>query len=67
VPPPLARETAALLSCGRSAAFERDRLRDAELWSDGFAVMRVTWRQIVHQPQALVARLAQRLSSAEWR
>ncbi|MBA3839825.1 MAG: DUF559 domain-containing protein [Thermoleophilaceae bacterium] len=29
------------------SAFERDRLRDAELGSAGYRVMRVTWRQIV--------------------
>ena len=51
-------------------AFERDRLRDAELQAHGFTVMRVTWRQLVDTPEALVARLAavltwphQRLSS----
>jgi very-short-patch-repair endonuclease len=40
------------------AAFERDRLRDAELQAAGFRVMRVTWRQISDEPAALVARLA---------
>jgi hypothetical protein len=56
------------------AAFERDRLRDAKLQSLGLTVIRVTWRQIVEEPYALVARLAQalsrprqRLSSAGWR
>lgn len=56
------------------AAFERDRLRDAELQARGLAVLRVTWRQIVDEPDALVARLAraltrprERLSSGEWR
>ena len=54
-------------------AFERDRLRDAELQAHGFTVMRVTWRQLVDTPEALVARLAaalawprQRLSSKQW-
>ncbi len=56
------------------AAFERDRLRDAELQSLGLAVLRVNWRQIVDEPHALVARLVraltrphERLSSGEWR
>ena len=40
------------------AAFERDRRRDSELSSQGFRVTRVTWRQIVDEPVALVARLA---------
>jgi very-short-patch-repair endonuclease len=36
------------------AAFERDRSRDAELASLGFRVIRVTWRQIVDRPAAVV-------------
>jgi very-short-patch-repair endonuclease len=39
-------------------AFERDRARDAELASLGFLVIRVTWRQIVDRPSAVVARIA---------
>jgi very-short-patch-repair endonuclease len=42
--------------------FERDRRRDAELGTLGFRVMRVTWRQIVNEPEALVARLATALA-----
>jgi very-short-patch-repair endonuclease len=56
------------------AAFEHDRLRDAQLQGAGLTVMRVTWRQIVAEPEALLARLAlalrpphQRLSSTQWR
>jgi very-short-patch-repair endonuclease len=49
------------------SAFERDRRRDADLQAHGFVVMRVTWRQLVEEPHALVARLAQRLSSRQWR
>jgi very-short-patch-repair endonuclease len=45
------------------AAFERDRLRDAELQARGYGVMRVTWRQIVDEPEAVVVRLAQALSA----
>jgi very-short-patch-repair endonuclease len=40
------------------AAFERDRLRDAELQANGFRVIRVTWRQLADQPEAMLARLA---------
>ena len=40
------------------AAFERDRRRDAELAAAGIRVIRVTWRQIVEEPEAVVARLA---------
>ena len=39
-------------------AFERDRARDAALQAAGYRVIRVTWRQIVDEPHALVARLA---------
>jgi very-short-patch-repair endonuclease len=40
------------------AAFERDRLRDAELTARGFRVIRITWRQLTEQPLAVVARIA---------
>jgi very-short-patch-repair endonuclease len=40
------------------AAFERDRQRDAKLAAAGLRVIRVTWRQIVDRPEALVARIA---------
>jgi very-short-patch-repair endonuclease len=39
-------------------AFERDRIRDAELTGAGFRVIRVTWRQLDTEPLAVVARLA---------
>jgi very-short-patch-repair endonuclease len=55
------------------AAFERDRIRDGELLGAGLAVLRVTWGQIVSEPEALLVRLAQalnrpreRLSSSQW-
>jgi very-short-patch-repair endonuclease len=47
---------------GTRAAFERDRLRDAELQAAGYRVMRVTWRQLVNRPEALIARIAQALA-----
>lgn len=40
------------------AAFERDRLRDAELSASGFRVIRITWRQLCEETFAVVARLA---------
>ena len=43
------------------AAFERDRLRDAELQAAGYRVIRVTWSQIESRREALIARLAQAL------
>lgn len=44
------------------AAFERDRARDADLDAAGLRVLRVTWRQIVDEPYALIARMAQALA-----
>jgi very-short-patch-repair endonuclease len=40
------------------AAFERDRARDADLMQAGYRVLRVTWRQLTQEPEAVVARLA---------
>jgi very-short-patch-repair endonuclease len=45
------------------AAFERDRLRDMHLQLAGLRVMRVTWRQLVEEPEALAARLGVALAS----
>jgi very-short-patch-repair endonuclease len=39
-------------------AFERDRERDAALAAAGYTVLRLTWRQLVNTPEAVVARLA---------
>ena len=39
-------------------AFERDRARDAALQAAGYRVVRFTWRQITHEPHAVVAQLA---------
>jgi very-short-patch-repair endonuclease len=43
---------------GHRGAFERDRRRDADLAAGGFRVIRVTWRQLTDEPEAVVARLA---------
>lgn len=48
---------------GSRAAFERDRRRDADLAAQGWRVIRVTWRQLVEQPHAVIARLAQALAT----
>ena len=42
-------------------SFERDRRRDADLVARGFRVVRVTWHQIVNEPESLLVRLAQAL------
>jgi len=43
-------------------SFENDRLRDARLLSAGVRVMRVTWSQIVQEPEALLVRLTRALA-----
>jgi very-short-patch-repair endonuclease len=44
------------------AAFERDRARDAALAAAGYTVIRITWRQLVDMPEAVVARIARALA-----
>lgn len=43
------------------AAFERDRQRDFALTSKGLRVVRVTWKQLVREPEVVLVRLAQSL------
>lgn len=52
---------------GHRAAFERDRERDQRLAAAGYTVIRVTWRQIRDEPEAVVARIAQALARADGR
>ncbi|MEX1184534.1 MAG: DUF559 domain-containing protein [Gemmatimonadota bacterium] len=42
--------------------FESDRERDAVLAARGFSVIRVTWRQLTTEPEAVLVRLAQALA-----
>jgi very-short-patch-repair endonuclease len=42
-------------------AFERDRSRDAMLVANGYRVIRVTWRQLTREPDAVLASIAQAL------
>jgi very-short-patch-repair endonuclease len=44
------------------AAFEQDRRRDAELAARGLTVIRVTWRQLADEPEAVVVRIGQALA-----
>ena len=46
---------------GDAIAFEKDRRRDLVLTSSGLRVVRVTWKQLIHEPEALLVRLAQSL------
>jgi very-short-patch-repair endonuclease len=47
---------------GHRQAFEDDRRKDLALRAAGLTVVRVTWRQITEEPEALVAALARLLS-----
>jgi very-short-patch-repair endonuclease len=42
--------------------FESDRRRDAMLTARGLRVMRVTWRQIIDEPETVLVRIAQALA-----
>ena len=55
-------ETDGWLGHGHRIAFERDRARDAELQALGYAVLRFTWRQVVHETVLVVVRIAQLLA-----
>jgi very-short-patch-repair endonuclease len=44
--------------------FENDRRRDAQLSAAGLRVMRVTWRQMEAEPEAVLVRLARTLTLA---
>ena len=52
---------------GHRGAFERDRLRDMVLRDRGFEVIRVTWRQLVDQPQLVITHIARALERAHLR
>ena len=43
-------------------AFERDRRRDRQLQAQGYVVLRITWRELKDEPEAVVAELAAALT-----
>jgi very-short-patch-repair endonuclease len=45
------------------AAFERDRLRDADLAAIGLRVVRTSWRRLTREPEAVLVAVAQALAS----
>jgi very-short-patch-repair endonuclease len=47
--------------CGR-AAFEHDHARQARLIAHGYEVLRFTWRQVVDEPEEVIAALRARLT-----
>lgn len=42
---------------GRRSSFERDRIRDAALQVAGWRVIRITWRRLVREPEAVAKQL----------
>jgi very-short-patch-repair endonuclease len=46
---------------GHRQAFERDRRRDQAHVAAGYRVIRVTWRQLEHEPYTVVAAIAMAL------
>jgi hypothetical protein len=46
---------------GTSAAFQRDRRRDQILTAAGYRTARVTWKQVVDEPTAVINRIARML------
>lgn len=52
-------ETDGRASHGTAAAFERDRWRDAQLQRAGYAVVRLTWRRVVHEAPAVARTLGE--------
>lgn len=46
---------------GAPAAFENDRRRDLILTASGMRVVRITWRQLTRETEAVIARVAQSL------
>jgi very-short-patch-repair endonuclease len=48
---------------GTHAAFQRDRKRDQILTAAGYRTARITWRQVVDEPNAVVHRIARMLKA----
>ena len=48
-------------SHGTRAQFERDRRKDADLLAAGYRVLRVTWIQLKHEPEAVLVRMVRAL------
>ena len=45
------------------SSFEQDRRRDQRLVAAGWRIVRITWRQMTAQPEAVVATLATALAA----
>jgi very-short-patch-repair endonuclease len=46
-------------------AFERDHRRDAEHQDMGLLVLRITWRQLEREPEAVLVRIARALATRQ--
>ena len=60
-------ETDGRATHGHALAFHTDRQRDLDLGLAGWHVLRLTWRQVAHAPERVVALLRSRLESASSR
>jgi very-short-patch-repair endonuclease len=49
---------------GHRSAFERDRRKGLALAGAGYTVIRISWRQLVHDPLLVAAELARALAMA---
>jgi very-short-patch-repair endonuclease len=47
---------------GNRASFESDRRRDQDLVAAGWRVIRITWRQLVEEPMAVLVKIVQALA-----
>lgn len=47
---------------GHEVAFERDRHRDRELLAVGYGVLRITWREVEHETEAVLATVRSELA-----
>lgn len=59
----LAIETDGEETHGTRAAFQRDRKRDQILTAAGYRTARITWRQVVDEPNAVIQRIARMLKT----
>ncbi|MGI8580046.1 MAG: DUF559 domain-containing protein [Solirubrobacteraceae bacterium] len=62
--PKLILEVDGYASHGTRHAFENDRRRDAQLTAAGYRVMRITWRHLTQEPEAVAARLGAAIASS---
>lgn len=59
----LAIETDGEETHGTQLAFQRDRWRDQLLVAAGYRTSRITWRQVVDEPDAVINRIARMLKA----